>query len=76
MKLVGIVLVVLGLVALAYVGMGYNRDRTVLQVGSMSATVTEHKSVTVPAILGVVSLAGGLALLLLPKRRFLFQKGS
>jgi uncharacterized membrane protein YidH (DUF202 family) len=75
MKLVGMVLVVLGIVALIYGGIDYNRDKTVLQMGSMSATVTEHKTVAIPAILGVASLVGGLALIFVPRRRLLLQKG-
>ena len=42
MKTLGIVLVALGVLALVYGGIDYNRNRTVLQMGSMSVTATEH----------------------------------
>jgi len=76
MKVIGMALVVLGIIALVYGGIGYNRDRTILHMGPMSATVTEHKSVAIPAIVGVVSLVGGLALILVPRRRLLAPKTS
>lgn len=69
MRTAGIVLVVLGVLALVYGGINYSRNRTVLQMGSMKVTATEHKSIPVPAIAGVVVLIGGAALLLLDRRR-------
>jgi uncharacterized membrane protein YidH (DUF202 family) len=69
MKTIGIVLVILGLVALVYGGIGYNRDRTVLEVGGMKATATEHRTIAVPAIAGVILLVGGIALVVAEKRR-------
>ena len=69
MKIIGIVLVVLGVLALVYGGISYNRNRTVLQVGSMNVTATEHKSVPIPAVVGVIALVGGVALVVVGKRR-------
>jgi uncharacterized membrane protein YidH (DUF202 family) len=71
MKTIGIVLVALGVLALVYGGINYNKNRTVLQVGSVSVTATEHKSIPIPAIAGVVVLIGGVALLVAGKRRVL-----
>ncbi len=71
MKNIGIVLVVLGVLALIYGGINYNKERTVLQMGSMSVTATEHKSIPVPAVVGAVVLIGGVALLVVGKRRAL-----
>lgn len=69
MKTVGIVLVVVGVLALIYGGINYTQNRTVLQVGSMNITATEHKSIPIPAIIGVIVLVGGAALLVVGKRR-------
>lgn len=69
MRTLGIVLVVLGALALVYGGINYSKDRTVLQLGSMSVTATEHKSIPVAAVVGVVVLIGGAALLVAGKRR-------
>ena len=69
MKTIGIVLVVLGVLPLVYGGFNYNKNRTVLRMGSVSVTATEHKSIPVPAVAGVVVLIGGAALLVVGKRR-------
>jgi uncharacterized membrane protein YidH (DUF202 family) len=69
MKTIGIVLVILGALALVFGGINYNKSRTVLQVGSVNVTATEHKSIPVPAIVGVVALIGGVALLVVGKHR-------
>jgi uncharacterized membrane protein YidH (DUF202 family) len=71
MKTLGIVLVVLGVLALVYGGIDYNKNRTVLEVGSVSVTATEHKNIPIPAVVGVVVLIGGVALLVGGKRRLL-----
>jgi uncharacterized membrane protein YidH (DUF202 family) len=69
MRTIGIVLVVVGVLALVYGGINYNKNRTVVQIGSMSVTATEHKSIPVPAVVGVVVLVGGVALLMAGQRR-------
>ena len=69
MRTIGIVLVVLGVLGLVYGGINYNKNRTVLQVGSMSVTATEQKSIPIPAVAGAVVLVGGVALLAIRKRR-------
>ena len=69
MKTIGIILVILGILALVYGGINYTKNRTVLQVGSVNVTATEHKSIPVPAVAGVVVLIGGVALLAFGKRR-------
>ena len=69
MKIIGIILVVLGVVALAYGAINYNNSRTVLHMGGVSVTATVHKSLAVPAVVGVVVLIIGVALLVVDKRR-------
>lgn len=69
MRNIGIVLLVVGVLALVYGGIGYNRHHTVLDMGSMNITATEHKNIPIPAIVGVVVLIGGAALLLSDRRR-------
>jgi hypothetical protein len=43
-------------------------DGSFAPVGSMSVTATEHKSIPVPAVVGIVSLLGSVALLVVGKR--------
>ena len=69
MKLIGFVLVVLGVLALVYGGISYNRERTVLDVGPFKATATEQKNIPLSPIVGGIALLGGIVLLVLPRKR-------
>ena len=69
MRLLGIVLVVLGIVALIYGGIGYNKETTILDVGGIKATATEHKQLPIAPIIGVIAIVGGVALMMASKRR-------
>ncbi|MFO7609717.1 MAG: DUF3185 domain-containing protein [Candidatus Krumholzibacteriia bacterium] len=69
MKTIGVVLVILGVLALVYGGLDYNRDRTLLKIGSAEITASEERSVPIPAIAGVIVLLGGFALLVTGARR-------
>jgi hypothetical protein len=69
MKRVGVALVILGIVALVLGGIGYDRKRTVLEVGGLKATATEHETVPYAPILGAIALVGGIALVAGAKRQ-------
>ena len=69
MKFLGLVLVVLGILALAYGGISYNRQRTVLDVGPFKATATEQKNIPLSRIIGGLMLLGGVILLVVPRKR-------
>ena len=68
MKYLGLVLVIVGLVALVYGGISYTRDRTILKVGSLSLTSTAHRNIPVPALAGAAFLVEGTAFLVLGRR--------
>ena len=69
MKLVGYALVVAGIVALVAGGLGYDRQRTVLEVGGLKATTTEHRTIPYSPILGGLALLGGILLLVGVRRQ-------
>lgn len=69
MKIFGFVLVVLGVLALVYGGISYNRQRTVIDVGPFTATATEQKNVPLSPIVGGIALLGGVLLLAIPRQR-------
>ena len=69
MKIIGFVLVVLGVLALLYGGIRYNRQRTVLDVGPFKATATEQKNIPLSPIVGGIALLGGVLLLVVPRKR-------
>jgi len=69
MKFMGFVLVVLGVLALVYGGISYNRQRTVIDVGPFKATATEQKNIPLSPIVGGIALLGGIVLLVMPRKR-------
>jgi hypothetical protein len=60
----GILLIVLGVIALAYQGISYTTRKPVLDVGPIHATKEEHKTIPLPPVLGGIALIGGIALLI------------
>lgn len=67
--LVGIVLIVLGVLALAYQGITYTTREKVIDLGPLQASVDKKKSVPLPPIVGAVALAGGVVLVIVGSRR-------
>jgi hypothetical protein len=67
--LVGIVLIVLGVVALAYQGVTYTTRERIIDVGPLKATVDRQKTIPLSPVLGVLALAGGIVLAATGRRR-------
>jgi hypothetical protein len=65
---VGLVLIILGALALAYQGITYTTHKKVLDIGPLQATTEEHKTIPLPPILGGVAVLGGVVLLLVGRR--------
>lgn len=61
--LAGILLIVLGGLALAYQGFTYTHQEKVLDLGPIHATREDHEWVSVPPVLGGLALVGGIGLL-------------
>jgi hypothetical protein len=68
-RVVAIVLIVLGVVALAYQGITYTKTEKVLEVGPITATKDTKKTIPLPPVLGGVALACGVVLLIASARR-------
>jgi hypothetical protein len=65
----GIVLVVLGVVALIYGGITYTSRETVVDIGPIHATANRERTLPLPPIAGIVAIAGGVALLVTANRK-------
>lgn len=63
-RMTAIALIVGGVLALAYGGFTFTREKTALQVGSIQVKVDEKKTVNVPVWAGVAAVLGGGLLLL------------
>ncbi len=60
---VGILLIVLGGLALAYQGFTYTHQEKILDLGPIHATREDQERISIPPILGGLALVGGIALL-------------
>jgi hypothetical protein len=69
MKIVGIVLIAIGLIALAYGGISYTKREKVLDIGPIEATAERRKTIPLPPVLGAVALAGGIVLIIAGSKR-------
>lgn len=69
MKIAAIVLIVVGVIALAYGGISYTKEKKVLDVGPLQATTKTRETIPLPPVLGVVAIAGGVVLLVVSGRK-------
>jgi drug/metabolite transporter (DMT)-like permease len=65
----GILLAVVGILALVYQGFGYTRRGKVFDVGPIHATRDDTERVPLPPIVGGVALLGAVALLAIGARQ-------
>jgi uncharacterized membrane protein len=66
---VGILLVVLGALAVAYQGFNYTHQEKILDVGPIHATAEERDRVSIPPVLGGLALVGGIVLLVVGAKK-------
>ena len=66
---VGIVLMILGVIALAYEGITYTTREKVVDIGPLKATVEKKKTIPLPPVLGGLALVGGVVLVIAGSRR-------
>jgi uncharacterized membrane protein HdeD (DUF308 family) len=67
--LVGVVLIVLGVLALAYQGITYTTREKVIDLGPIKASVDKEKNIPLPPIIGALALAGGVILVFMGARK-------
>jgi uncharacterized membrane protein len=63
MKLIGIILIVLGIVATVYGGFSYTKDTTVAKVGPIELTAKKQETVNIPLWAGIGVIVVGAVLL-------------
>jgi hypothetical protein len=63
-RVIGFVLVVVGIAALLWGGIFWTRNKTVLDAGPIEVKAQQHEGVALPPIVGVGCLVAGVALLL------------
>ena len=68
LTVVGIVLIVLGVIALAYQGITYTTSEKVVDIGPLKVEAQREKTIPLPPVLGGVAVAAGVILLLVGAR--------
>jgi TRAP-type C4-dicarboxylate transport system permease small subunit len=69
MRLIAILLIALGALALIYGGFSYTQDKTAAKIGSFELNVKETKTVPVPMWAGIAAIVVGGGLLVMGNKR-------
>jgi uncharacterized membrane protein YidH (DUF202 family) len=67
-RLTGLVLIVIGVVALAWGGVFWTDRDTIVDAGPLQVQTEETEGFALPPILGVIALVGGIILVAVPTR--------
>jgi uncharacterized membrane protein len=67
--LVGIALILLGIVALAYQGITYTSREKVIDIGPLHATADTQKTIPLSPLLGGLVLVGGIVLVVVGAKK-------
>jgi uncharacterized membrane protein YidH (DUF202 family) len=62
MKIAGVLLIIVGVVALIYGGFSYTSHKKAVDIGAIQINKTENHSLPIPPILGIVAIVGGAGL--------------
>jgi uncharacterized membrane protein len=62
--IIGIILIAIGILALAYGGFSYTTREKVIDAGPLQVSANKEKTVPLPPILGGLCLVGGIVLVL------------
>lgn len=67
--IIGVILIVLGVVALAYQGITYTTSEKVVDLGPLKVEAKREKTIPLPPVLGGLALVGGIVLVIVGARR-------
>ncbi len=68
-KILGAILIVLGVLALVYKGFTYTEETHKAKLGPLELAVKDKERVAIPTWAGIAAVVAGAALLLVPGRR-------
>jgi hypothetical protein len=67
--IIAVILIVLGIAALAYQGITYTTHESVVDIGPLKVTSEKSRTLPLPPIVGAIALAGGIALLVVGRKK-------
>ena len=69
MKIVGIVLIVAGVAALALGGFSFTKETHKAEIGPIKFSVQEKENVNIPSWLGLAAIVAGVVMLVVPTKK-------
>jgi uncharacterized membrane protein YidH (DUF202 family) len=66
---IGLILIVIGIVALAYGGFSYTKREKIIDAGPLQVSADKEHTVPLPPILGALALAGGIVLVIVGNKK-------
>jgi len=67
--IVGIILIIIGVIALALGGISYTKREKVIDAGPLQVSADREKTIPLPPVLGGICLVGGIVLVIVGSRR-------
>jgi uncharacterized membrane protein YidH (DUF202 family) len=67
--LVGIILIAIGIIALAYGGITYTKREKIIDAGPLQVSADREKTIPFPPILGGICLVGGIILVIVGNKK-------
>jgi hypothetical protein len=69
LRILGLILIVLGVVILLWGGIFWKERNTVVDAGPIEINTEQNRGVSVPPIAGGAMVVGGIVLMFVPRRR-------
>jgi len=66
---IGVILIVIGIVALAYQGITYTTREKVVDLGPLKVEAKRERTIPWPPVVGVIALVGGIVLVAVSARK-------
>lgn len=67
--IIGIILIAIGIIALAYGGITYTKREKVIDAGPLQVSADKEKTIPLPPVLGGICLVGGIVLVVAGSRK-------
>lgn len=67
--IVGIILIVIGVIALAWGGITYTKREKIIDAGPLQVSADKEKTIPFPPVLGGICLVGGIVLVIVGNRQ-------
>lgn len=68
LRIIGLVLIVVGIIALSYQGITYTKREKIAEIGDVQVTTENQKTVHFPPILGGLCFVAGLVLVIVGRK--------